>query len=247
MSEHNTITDDKLNLFIDEQLDSNEMDAIRQQLLGDGVLRERVCQLKAIRELVRYAYEHVPGDDKSAETLQRPRLKYFYQSLAAGVLLVVGLTLGWFVNDTVRLSMHTASADEVFQYFKHKTVADQNERKIILHVTTGDIMAVNKALNEAEQLLASYRDAGTPMKLDIVTYRDGINMLRVGVSPYIGRIEDLLASNKNVTIYACHRSVEKAKAREGHAVDLMPQTITAKTAQEIISERLEKGWIYIKV
>ncbi len=247
MSEHNTITDDKLNLFIDEQLDSNEMDVIRQQLLDDAALRERVCQLKAIRELVRYAYENVPGDDMPAETSRRSRIKYFYQSLAAGVLLVAGLTLGWFVNDAVRSSMHTASADEVFQYFKHKAVADRNERKIILHVTTGDIMAVNKALNEAEQLLASYREAGTPMKLDIVTYRDGINMLRVGVSPYIGRIEDLLASNENVTVYACHRSVEKAKAREGHDVELMPQTITAKTAKEIISERLEKGWIYIKV
>ena len=31
------------------------------------------------------------------------------------------------------------------------------------------------------------------MKLDIITYKTGINMLRVGNSPYIGRIEKLIA------------------------------------------------------
>ena len=241
-----TMTDDKLNLFIDEQLDSTEMDEIRQLLLEDSTLRERVCQLKAVRELVHYAYETVPGEQKQATPAPRG-LRYIYQSLAASLLLVAGLVLGWMGNDSLRGGVHTANVDQVFQYFKHKAVAAQSQRKIILHITTGDIVAVNNALNEAEQLLASYRRAGTPMKLDIVTFRDGINMLRVGVSPYIERIENLLTENDEVTVYACLRSIEKARQREGREPELMPQTITAKTAQEIISERLEKGWIYIKV
>ncbi len=55
------ITEDKLNLFIDEQLDTDEMDDIREALLDDKELRERVCQLKAVRELLAYAYTEVPG------------------------------------------------------------------------------------------------------------------------------------------------------------------------------------------
>ncbi len=244
------LSDDKLNLFIDEELDSAEMDEIRQQLLEDPSLRERVCQLKAVRELVRYAYEKVPGEQqggKRGDSTPPRRFGRIYQSLAASVLLTVGLVLGWIVNDSVRASLQTASVDQVFQYYKHKAAASENQRKIILHITTGDIVAVNNALNEAEQLLTSYRKAGTPMKLDIVTFKDGINMLRVGVSPYIDRIENLLAENEEVTVYACVRSIEKARQREGKQPVLMPQTITARTAQEIISERLEKGWIYIKV
>ena len=49
------ISEDKLNLFVDKQLDTDEMNEIHEALLDDKDLRERVCQLKAVRELVGYA------------------------------------------------------------------------------------------------------------------------------------------------------------------------------------------------
>ena len=66
MSE-SSYTDEQLNLFIDNQLDTAEKDAIRHSILEDAVLRERVCQLKAVRELVGYAYENVPEADAAVE------------------------------------------------------------------------------------------------------------------------------------------------------------------------------------
>ncbi len=241
-------TDDKLNMFIDGQLDSDEMDAMHDALLDDKALRARVCQLKAIRELVNYAYDSVPVPDADSDQRTVVRNSTIWKSIAASVLIVFGAIAGWAVNDSYHAVKHVASSDDVFQYYKQNASVSTEARKIILHVTTGDIYSVNKALNEAEQLLASYRAAGTPMTLDIVTYKDGINMLRVGVSPYVKRIEDILASNDNVNIYACQRSIEKARAKEGDdAIRFIPETVTAKTAQELISERLEKGWIYIKV
>ena len=85
------------------------------------------------------------------------------------------------------------------------------------------------------------------MKLDIVTYKEGINMLRVGVSPYVGRIEEIVENNDNVSLYACQRSIAKAAKKEGKDIVMMEKAVTDKTAQELISERLKKGWIYIKV
>ena len=238
-------TDEKLNLFIDDQLDTDEKDAIRHAMLEDADLRERVCQLRAVRELVGYAYENVPPAESDNNGINVPGA-YFRKGIAASLLVAIGMFTGWFVNDVAR-STQIASAEEVFQYYKSAAPVERAERKIILHVTTGDIYAVNSALDEAEQLLASYRDAGTPMKLDIVTYRDGINMLRVGVSPYVKRIEEILGSNDNVSIYACLRSIDKAEKREGKQIVMMEKAVTDKTAQELISERLQKGWIYIKV
>jgi len=52
-------SEDNLNLFIDGQLDIDEMNEIRQAQLEDKELRERICQLKAVRELVGYAYTDV--------------------------------------------------------------------------------------------------------------------------------------------------------------------------------------------
>jgi intracellular sulfur oxidation DsrE/DsrF family protein len=241
-----TYTDEKLNLFIDDQLETVENDEIRHSLLEDASLRERVCQLKAVRELVGYAYENVPEPESAQGAGIADKKRYFWRGVAASILLAIGMLTGWAFNDAAR-SMQMASAEDVFQYYKRTAQVESAERKIILHVTTGDIYAVNGALDEAEQLLASYRDAGTPMKLDIVAYKQGINMMRVGVSPYIDRIEDIIDHNENVSLYACLRSIEKAENKEGKPIVMMDKAVTDKTAQELISERLKKGWIYIKV
>ncbi len=241
-----TYTDEKLNLFIDQQLDTDENDEIRHSILEDASIRERVCQLKAVRELVGYAYENVPDPDNASGAGNAGISRYLWKGIAASLLLAIGMLTGWTVNDAAR-STQIASADDVFQYYKSAAQVNRAERKIILHVTTGDIYAVKGALDEAEQLLASYRDAGTPMKLDIVTYREGINMMRVGVSPYLDRIEGIVDNNDNVSLYACMRSIDKAQKKEGKQLVMMEKAVTDKTAQELISERLQKGWIYIKV
>jgi intracellular sulfur oxidation DsrE/DsrF family protein len=72
-------------------------------------------------------------------------------------------------------------------------------------------------------------------------------MLRVGASPYVDRIEGIIENNENVSLYACMRSIEKAEQKEGKPVVMMDKAVTDKTAQELISDRLQKGWIYIKV
>ncbi|MGB5455147.1 MAG: hypothetical protein WBO16_06750 [Gammaproteobacteria bacterium] len=241
-----TYTDEKLNLFIDDQLDTDEIDAVRHAMLDDTSIRERVCQLKAVRELVGHAYENVPVADSIGSNGTKRQINYLWRGIAASLMLAVGMFAGWMINDASR-STQVASAEDVFQYYRSATQVDRAERKIVLHVTTGDVYAVKNALDEAEQLLASYRDAGTPMKLDIVSYKEGINMLRVGASPYVDRIEGIIENNENVSLYACMRSIEKAEQKEGKPVVMMDKAVTDKTAQELISDRLQKGWIYIKV
>ena len=242
----NLFTDEQLNMFIDEQLDTAEKDLIHQAMLDDTTLRERVCQLKAVRELVGYAYENVPEPKQENQT-NRNYTRRALQGIAASLLIGLGVITGWMVNDSVRSTDRIASATDVFEYFKYKAPADRTGRKIIIHVTTGDIVAVNAALNEAEQLLASYQESGTPMQLDIITNKEGINMLRVGVSPYVDRIERIIDENESVSFYACQRSINKAVKKEGKNIVMLPHTVTTKTAQELISDRLDKGWVYIKV
>jgi intracellular sulfur oxidation DsrE/DsrF family protein len=242
----NLITDEQLNLFIDEELDTTEKDLIHQAMLDDTTLRERVCQLRAVRELVGYAYENTP-EPKQENKSDKKHSRRALQGIAASLLIGLGVITGWMVNENVRSTERIASATDVFQYFKYKAPADRTGRKIIIHVTTGDIVAVNAALNEAEQLLASYQESGTPMKLDIITNKEGINMLRVGVSPYVDRIERIIDENENVSFYACQRSINKAVKKEGRNIVMLPQTVTTKTAQDLISDRLDKGWVYIKV
>jgi len=238
------ITEEKLNLFIDEQLDTDEMNEIHEALLDDKELRERVCQLKAVRELVGYAYSEVPTSNYENQQ-QKQSGSVFTKAIAASVTLVVGVFLGWETYHYSPQAVAEISAENTFQYVANHVVADHNNRKIILHVDSSDLQVVNAALNEADQLLATYKKANLPMKLDVITNKAGINMLRPGISPYVKRIQKLI-ENDAVSFFACERSIAKAHNREGVEIKLIPGVETNKSARDLIPERLEKGWVYIK-
>lgn len=238
------ISEDRLNLFIDEQLDKDEMNEIRQALLDDKDLRERVCQLKAVRELIGYAYSEVPAS-RYAETTSHRSSSVYGRAMAASVVLVVGVILGWSTYQYSPNAASLVSAQNAFQYVANHATVDHAQRKIILHIDSSDLRIVNAALNEVDHLLATYQKANTPMKLDVVTNKAGINILRPGVSPYVERIQKLI-DDDSVSFYACERSITKAKKKEGVDVILMKDVTTNKTAREIIPDRLENGWVYIK-
>lgn len=238
------ITEDKLNMYIDEQLDTEEMHEIRKAVLDDKELRERVCQLKAVRELVGYAYSEVPASRYQSGG-QKKSASIYGRAAAASVLLVIGVVLGWSTYQYSPNSINAISAENTFQYVANHVAVDHAQRKIILHIDSGDLKVVNAALDEADHLLATYRKANTPMKLDVVTNKGGINILRPGVSPYIERIQKLI-DDEGVSFYACERSIAKAHKKEGVEIVLMPNVTTNKSAKEIIPKRLEEGWVYIK-
>ncbi len=239
------ITEDKLNLFIDQQLDRNEMNEIHEAILDDKELREQVCQLKAVRELVGYAYSEVPAS-RSENPHQKRTALMLGRAMAASLTLVVGVVLGWSTYQYSPNAIQAISAENTFQYVVNQVKVEHGNRKIILHIDSSDLQVVNAALNEADQLLATYRKANTPMELDIITTKTGINMLRPSMSPYISRIKALIDDNDEVAIYACNLSIAKALKKEGVEIVLMPGVAKDKSARELIPQRLEKGWVYIK-
>jgi len=239
------ISEEQLNLFVDEQLAQDEMDAIRQALLDDNLLRERVCQLKAVRELIGYAYSEVPSS-AYADGESKGLWKSFYaRAVAASVMLIVGVLLGWSTYEYSPNAKGVISAENTFQFVANHVTVDNNQRKIILHIDSGDLQVVSAALNEADHLLATYRKANMPMQLEIVANKAGINMLRPDISPYVARIQKLI-DDDNVSFYACERSIAKANEKEGVEIFLMPDVKTDKTARELIPDRLKNGWVYIK-
>ncbi len=240
----NEITEEKLNLFVDKQLDADEMNEIHQLLLDDKVLRERVCQLKAVRELVGYAYSEVPPSRYEKVGVKSSRSIYA-KAMAASVTLAIGVLLGWGTYQYSPGAKGIISAENTFQYVANQASVDHTQRKIVLHIDSGDVQVVNAALTEADQLLATYRKANTPMKLDIVTNKSGINVLRPGVSPYIERLQKM-AADGNVSFFACKQSIAKAHNIEGVEIVLMPGVVVDRTAADIIPQRLKKGWVYIK-
>ncbi len=240
----NDMTEERLNLFIDEQLDTDEMNEIREALLDNKDLREQVCQLKAVRELVGYAYSEVPPSRHESPVKKRSS-SIMGKAIAASVTLVVGVLLGWSTYEYSPNAVNAISAENTFQFVANRVTVDHQHRKIILQLDTSDLQVVNAALNEADNLLATYRKANIPLKLDIITNKTAINVLRPGMSPYLARIQKFI-DDDDVSVYACQRSIAKAHMKEGIDIVLMKGVTTDKSARELIPERLKEGWVYIK-
>lgn len=145
-------SEEKLNMFIDEQLDTDEMNSIREAILDNAELRERVCQLKAIRELVGVAYQSVPRSRWDRRS-QKPGHSVLWRSMAASFILGLGALIGW---QTSEYSLAAGSAASAFNFYANQAVTDHSERKIVLHISTDDIGTVNSVINEANALLATY-------------------------------------------------------------------------------------------
>jgi intracellular sulfur oxidation DsrE/DsrF family protein len=165
--------------------------------------------------------------------------------MAASVVLAVGVLLGWMTYEYSPTAINAVSADNAFQYVANYVQPDEKARRIVLHIDSGDIGIVNAALKEADHLVTTYRKANIPMKLDVVTNKGGINILREDMSPYIGTIRKMITED-GVTFYACQRSVEKAHKKEGANIELINGVKADKTARELIPERISRGWVYIK-
>jgi intracellular sulfur oxidation DsrE/DsrF family protein len=119
--------------------------------------------------------------------------------------------------------------------------------RYVLNLSTSDYGAVKTALDDADNLIASYKRSHTPLKIDIIADHTGIDVLRMDVSPYRARIEKLLKDNRNViSLFACAQSLSKAKDKEGHSLIMLPGTHVDKRANELIPKRLDEGWVYIK-
>jgi len=158
---------------------------------------------------------------------------------------VARVLLGWMTYEYSPTAVNAVSAENTFQYVANHVTADSRQRKIILHIDSSDLKIVEAALNEADYLLATYRQANRPLKLDIITNKTGIDIFRPSISPYINRIQKLV-DEAGVSLFACVRSIEKASEREGAEVVFMPGVKAGRSAREIIPDKLEKGWVYIK-
>ena len=88
-------SDEHLNAFIDNQLDTNEKAEILDAIRHDNELSQRVCKLQKLHNLVQLSYQsiEIPEHQKGIGKLSKPsKLSWF---AAASFFIAIGITAGW--------------------------------------------------------------------------------------------------------------------------------------------------------
>lgn len=239
------ISDEYLNSFVDDQLDSSEKIRAFEIINQNEILKNRVCELSALKVIVKHAYNQPPDYVLPQKRFQRHWTKHI-QSLAACLLLLMGGVSGWLThswinksdsqNQNIASMLLTSQRDDSIA--TDATIADA--RKIILHISNSNPTRLKAALDETEGLLNNYKRANRFIQVEVIANKQGVDLLRTNLSPYKERISLMQKKYPNLNFMVCGQTINKLK-NEGNKVELLPLTGVATSAADQINKRLLQG------
>ena len=238
MNEYDDYSDEQLQAFIDDEIGTHERAEIMQAVRQDDALACRVCELLQLKDSVRLAYRDLPQPAEQEILWHAARkARVSLKVIAAAVLFATGSLTGWV------LQSHT---DSPHGRVNQLVQAESAHKRVILHIGSADTQRLEKALDDAELLLAG--NDGNPglVQLEVVANAGGLALLRTDTSPFIERIRNMVEDHDNVDFFACSRTIEKLRLK-GITVKLVPEATVIPEALKQVVDRIQDGWIYIRV
>lgn len=240
MNRNNRFSDEFLNAFVDDQLAPEEKGRVYPIISEDEALNQRVCELRKMRDLVQLAYKHPP---MPARRREHARIRSFGSAIAACLMLVLGITLGWLLHQPNSTAAEQQGGTSPVQ---SKTVAT-GETKVLFHLSSGKVDRMREVLDEAEGLLQLYHNTNRPARIEIVANGGGLDLLRADVSPFSNRIRDMQKRYPNLTFAACQNTIDRLREDRGIHTKLVPEAIVVDSGIAQIIRLQRQGWAYIQV
>jgi hypothetical protein len=126
--------------------------------------------------------------------------------------------------------------------------AEPKQHRVAIQVDQNDPAVMNLALNNATNIMESYKAKGEEVQVEIVTYGSGLHMLRADTSPVQDRIKQIaeISFPSNIKFSACGNTKEGMEKREGKAVSIIAQASVVPSGAVRLMELQEDGWSYLK-
>ena len=237
------LSDEMLCAYLDGELASPEREQVRDLLARDATLRARAQAMQDLRGRIRDAYSEV---SPPARETPEPRLPHLRRALAAGIVFAVGLSAGWFGKDLLRPSDNPLM-DMARQVAMAQPAHNQDEWRLVLHITTDDTYKLNNVLNEAEKILREQQAGGQKVRLTLLTNGRGLNLMRADTSHFAKRLLELQKKYDTLTLKACQLAIDRVRKEKGIDVTMLPGVQVVPSAMGEIIKRQHEGWTYIRI
>ena len=238
MSMEDKYSDEKLHMFIDDEMNSSDRARMMETINKDEQQSNRVCELMQMKDAVRLAYSELPESSHSASHRDTPfRTGSWLNAAAAVLLLAIGTLGGW------TLYPQFGASNEAFNV---AATAHTQQKNIILHISKSNPEQFTAALDYAEKFLTEHEAQGH--QVDVVAHAGGLDMMRADASPIKEQIVAMMDKYDNVHFVACAGAIKMYKKKNGVAPIIIQGVGTDYTAFDHIVGRLQGGgWKYIKV
>ncbi len=160
-----------------------------------------------------------------------------WSGLAASIVLVVSLGAGYLgYQGGKQLAFETTQAAA--------TLAQQQVDKVLLHISESDPEQFSVALDYTRKFLDEHRANGG--HIVVVANAGGLDLLRVGVSPFEERIIAMIRDYDNVHFIACANTILTLRKKGAEPV-IIENIDSTMPAMDKIIQHVQQGYTYIKV
>jgi hypothetical protein len=237
-------SDEMINAFVDDELDSRDRENIKMAMEADAELAEKIASVCALKKSLKQSYaDSASIHYRSGHDSQAGRFVGWQHGVAALLLLCIGTAFGWYGHSTATQNALVAGSLEGLQL---TPVNMQQPNKIILHVASSEGNKLEKTLQQVEYIIDQYQRSNLSYEVEVIANSAGIDLLREDVSPYVDRISSIMRAHDNISFVACANALDKLRS-EGIEPKIIANAHTEGTAIEQIVKRLQQGWIYVKV
>ncbi|MCC6656662.1 MAG: hypothetical protein IT512_00590, partial [Rhodocyclaceae bacterium] len=220
MNDKRKFSDEQLNAFVDSQLGAQESEEILAAATTDAELGQRLCALRATKELVNHAYGRIPPARRRA----RRRGSLWSGALAAGLALAAGVLIGW--------QGHRTSQEGGEALATQGGLFAPQPARVLIHLDNSQTERMEQALDLAEAYLAKAGRA----RVEIVVNNSGLDLLREESTFHAERIARLAARHEMLAFVACGNAIARYRSA-GLDVKLVPEARVERTAVEHIVDR----------
>jgi intracellular sulfur oxidation DsrE/DsrF family protein len=244
MHDKRQYSDEHLNAFIDDQLNTAEKAEILDAVRHDAELSQRVSELQKLQNLLQLSYQsvEVPEHHKVTDN-STPSVKFKWFA-AASFFLAIGSIAGWITHQT----MSPTSLIDIAQINQNPVATNNAEHwKLMLHVSTANPTRLNIVLNEAEALLKEYARSSRKLELEILTNREGLALVTNNGKGYNKHLQKLQQKYDNLEVLVCEETLKRIQHKQGKKLNLLSGTRTVPSAINQIVKRQQGGWSYIRI
>ena len=124
--------------------------------------------------------------------------------------------------------------------------ASEKPHRLALHVDQNDAEVMKLAFNNARNASKLYKERGEDIAVEIVTYSQGLHMLRDDTSPVKREIAELRKEIPNLVLSGCNNTKVGMEKREGKSVPIIAEARIVPAGIVRLMELQEEGYAYVK-
>jgi len=242
------ISEEMLNIFVDDELDAKEREQVLAEQMHDKELAQVICEIRQLKDLVKSARPQVDETNTSIKINKNGPLKSWV--MVASVLLAITAGIVTMLpGNNQDAGIVTLTTNHTYPDVNSFLGSQENnpDLKVVLHINKNNSAAFARLVMQLDHLLKTTSKNNRPLRVDVVASGPGLSFVGKQTSPYANKIHSLRQEYDNLIFFACQSTLEKFSKINNNTFNILPDAVLTASGTELINLRKTQGWSYINI